>query len=394
MHIKRRLRKTIIETFKKFPVITVVGPRQSGKTTLAKESFPDLPYVNIEDIGVREKLDYDPKSFLEQYQDGAIFDEIQRYPRLLSYLQVHVDKQNKNGLFVITGSNQQALSNAVSQSLAGRTAIFTLLPLSIEEILAHNNINNDVNYYLYKGFFPKIYKDNVDPNLVYKNYIQTYVERDVREILNLKELSNFQRFIKLTAGRIGQLVNASNLANEVGVSVPTINNWISVLESSYIIFRLNPYFENFGKRITKTLKLYFTDVGLATYLLDINSIEQLERDPLKGQLFENMVVLDFYKYILNHNISSNMYFFRDQNQNEVDLLYKIGNELLPIEIKSSSTLHPRFIKGLEYFNNLTNKSNRGVLVYTGDEEIKLKDYHCINYQNIALIFKSLENLDT
>jgi len=384
MHVSRDLRPVLLETFDKFPILTIVGPRQSGKTTLAKAAFPELAYVNLEDIGILEELEYDPKGFLERFKDGAIFDEVQRFPRLLSYLQARVDESNKNGQFILTGSNQQALSSSVSQSLAGRTVIFSLLPLTFHELQKEKLAKISLDQILLQGFFPKLYKDNIEPQLVYQSYLQTYIERDVRQLLNIKDLFIFQRFMKLCAGRIGQLFNYNSFANELGLSVPTIKSWLSVLESSYIIKMLPPYFENFGKRITKTPKLYFTDVGLASYLLDIQNTTQLSRDPLRGQLFENLVVIDIYKHHLNLGLNTPMYFFRDHNQNEVDILCKMSSGLIPIEVKSSQTFNPRFLKGLEYFNNISNpESPFGILAYAGEDKKKVKTFEIINYQYIA-----------
>lgn len=384
MHVNRDLKSYLIEAFKKFPIVTIVGPRQSGKTTLAKKAFPKLAYVNLEDIGVIEELEYDPRSFLNRYSNGAIFDEVQRFPRLLSYLQVEVDAKDKNSQFVLTGSNQQALSNSVSQSLAGRTAIFSLLPLTFNELQKANIKSGTLDEILLKGFFPKLFKEEIEPALVYQSYIQTYIERDVRQLLNIKDLSNFRRFMKLCAGRIGQLFNYNSMANELGLSIPTIKSWLSVLESSFIIMMLPPYFENFGKRITKTPKLYFTDIGLASYLLDIQNVEQMSRDPLRGQIFENLVIVDIYKHHLNLGLNTPMYFFRDHNQNEVDILCKMKSGLIPIEVKSSKTFNKRFLKGLEYFVNISKpKVSSGILVYSGEEEKLFKDYLMLNYQYIA-----------
>lgn len=377
----------LIRSAKSYPVVTLIGPRQAGKSTLARTCFPDMPYLNLEDPEVRRYATTDPRSFLNQVPEGAILDEIQNVPELLSYIQVLVDEKKQNGLFILTGSHQLALHGAISQSLAGRTAILTLLPLSIRE-LSNNGFELTVDKYILNGGYPRIFEQNLNPTRTYADYYRTYVQRDVRQMINIKDLNLFEKFVKLCAGRIGSVFEASSLANEVGVSSHTINNWLSIMEASFIIFRLQPYFENFGKRMIKSPKLYFTDVGLASYLLDIESLPQLKRDPLRGALFENLVVLEMMKYRLNQGAAPNIYYYRDNHKNEVDLIVKSGHELIPVEIKSAETFHADFLKSVKFFKKVTaDRSPKGYVVYAGYLEQQLKDIDVLNYKDIARIWQ-------
>lgn len=387
-YIKREIEEEIKNMASSYPVVTLIGPRQSGKTTVARKLFADKSYVSLENIDERTLAQEDPKGFLDRFPNGCIIDEIQREPSILSYIQTIIDNEDIKGKYILTGSHQLKLSENINQSLAGRTAILTLLPLTISE-LQKANVNIELDDYLFNGMYPRIYKDKLDPTKLYKNYTQTYLERDVRQIINLKDLSLFQKFLKLCAGRIGQVLSASNISNEVGVSHKTIQNWLSVLEASFIIFRLPPYFENFGKRVIKSPKLYFTDIGLATYLLDINDVSQISRDPLRGSLVENMIILDIYKTFLNKGMAPPLYFYRDSQKNEVDLIIKSGNSLMPIEIKSSKTFQVSFLKNLEYFHKLAaNKAENGLLIYNGEQEQQIRSNKIINYKNTAShIFK-------
>lgn len=387
MHkIKRDLSSELISMASSYPIVTVLGPRQSGKTTLVKKLFADKPYVSLENIDERTFAQSDPRGFLARFPDGAVFDEIQRQPQLLSYIQGIVDERDKKGMYILTGSHQLELHESITQSLAGRTAILKLMPLTIAE-LTYDGIVQTLDQQLFHGMYPRIYKDNLEPTKFYRDYVQTYIERDVRKMLNIKDLSLFQHFMKLCAGRIGQIFNANSLSNDLGVSHATINSWISILEASFIIFRLQPYFENFGKRVVKSPKLYFTDVGVATYLLDITSIEQISRDPLRGNLFENLIVSELMKNQLNRGIEPAIYYYRDSNGNEVDLLLKVANNLIPIEIKSSKTFNSDFLKGLRNFKKLTQeRSPNGFLIYTGAQEQCIDIFQVYNYMHMTEIF--------
>lgn len=385
-HIPRDMEKILQSSFKHYPIVTIVGARQTGKSTLAKHAFAKKPYVNLEAPDIQIFAKNDPRGFLNQYPNGAILDEIQNSPELLSYIQVIVDEKGCNGLFVLTGSHQLALHECVSQSLAGRTTIFELLPLSISEI-AKVDIGLTLDKYLFQGGFPRVYKEGLNPTQAYRDYVKTYIERDVRNLLNIKDLVQFQKFLRLCASRIGQILNINNLCNEVGISNHTAKSWLSILEASYLIIKLQPYYENFGKRSIKSPKIYFSDVGLAAYLLDIHNVDQIKRDPLRGQLIENMIVVEMMKYRLNRNMSANFYFYRDNNMNEVDIIFKKGSQLIPIEIKASQTFHTDFLKGLKYFSQIATSASEGYLIYTGGHEQKIGDFSILNYKNIKKIFR-------
>lgn len=390
IYIPRDLKPELLALAKDYPVVTLLGPRQSGKTTLVREAFPHKPYVSLENLDEKSFADSDPKFFLERYSDGAVLDEIQRAPQLLSYIQGIVDEKKLKGQFILTGSHQIALHEAIAQSLAGRTAVLKLLPLSFNE-LRKADIDLSLDEYLLNGMYPRIYQDKLDPSKYYNSYVQTYLERDVRKIINIKNLSLFQKFIKICAGRVGQEFNSNSISNEVGISHHTVNEWLSVLEASFLIFRLQPYFENFGKRVIKSPKIYFTDVGLATYLLDIHTTSQLSRDPLRGFLVENLVVLDFIKNRLNHGFEPSFYFYRDSNQQEIDLIYKSGNKIIPIEIKASKTFMPDFIKNIDFFQKLVkDRAPIGFVVYGGEQQQRVMNTQVVNFRSSFQVLKDIE----
>ncbi|MBS0616022.1 MAG: ATP-binding protein [Verrucomicrobia bacterium] len=378
---KRTLAPYLQELAKKYPVVTVLGPRQSGKTTLVKSAFPHKPYVNMEDAENRSLATIDPKSFMQAYPKGAILDEIQRTPHLLSYIQVRVDEIGENGMYILTGSHQAELHSAVSQSLAGRTSLLRLLPLSLQEI-RHAKIFDSLDEILLKGGYPKIYKENLPLSNAYSSYFQTYVERDVRQILQVKDILLFERFIKLTASRVGQLINYASLASDVGVAAVTIKEWIAVLEATYVLIRLEPFFENFGKRLIKSPKLYFADTGLACYLLGINTVDQLTKDSLYGNLFENWVIVELMKSYYNQAKDPLFYFYRDVAGKEVDLLIQQGSQLLPIEIKSSRTFTPAFLEGLQYFHEqVPKRAKGGGVIYNGTQTQKVGNFQLVTPEN-------------
>ena len=386
MLIKRELGEELKASASQYPVVTVTGPRQSGKTTLVQKYFPKHQYYNLEEPDVREIAQTDPRGFLAGGQNGLILDEIQRAPELLSYIQGIVDKQKKHGQFILTGSRNFELMESVTQSLAGRTALLCLLPLSIQE-LKTAGLRGAPDEYLLKGFYPRVHAESLDPTKAYRSYYQTYIERDLRALIHLRDLSLFQKFVRLCAGRVGNIFNASALASEVGVSVPTIHSWISILRESYIIFLLQPYYANVKKRLIKSPKLYFYDVGLAAYLLGIENERQMSRDPLRGALFENMVVLELVKYRVNRGLDENLYFFRDERRHEVDAVIKTGRALTAVEIKSSATFHADFLKGLKYFEKLfKTKTARPIVIHAGDE-YQGKEFMVLNYQNAARVFE-------
>ena len=374
------MESTLREACNFFPVVTLTGPRQSGKTTLVKTVFKNKPYCNFENLDEREFAEKDPRAFLKKFSEGAILDEIQRVPSLLSYLQAYVDEKNKMGMFILTGSQNFSLIESLSQSLAGRTALLKLLPLSIPELTQHYKKVSDPETWIYQGFYPAVYSRKISPPLNYRSYIETYLERDLRLLIHLKELSSFQTFLRLCAGRVGQLLNAQSLAGEVGVSSVTIKSWLSILEASFVIYILRPYHLNLGKRLIKSPKLYFTDVGLASYLLGIEEKSHLDSHPLRGSLFENMVVMDCVKNRMNRGLDPNLYFYRDSSQNETDLVFEKGGKICAAEIKSSETFHSSFLKGLETLRKvMKNRYEKGYVIYSGKQEQIIENNEVIHF---------------
>ncbi len=342
--IDRKIGKLAQGLFKTTPTLTITGPRQSGKTTLTRAAFPELPYLNLEDLATREFAISDPVAFMSKIQKGAIIDEIQRAPDLLSQVQVIVDDSKKNSLFVLTGSSQFQLLESISQSLAGRTALLQLLPLSVAETDLFGQ-KRSLDELIFRGFYPRIYDEELDPTRVLGDYFETYVERDLRAFSRIQNLSMFRRFIRLCAGRIGQLLKIESLANDVGVSATTIKHWLSILEASYVIFLLQPYHANIRKRLVKTPKLYFHDVGLASYLLGLEKSDQVFSHPLRGSLFENLIISEVLKHRFNAGKRLNITFYRDARANEVDVLLDIAGKLIPLEIKAGETLNQDYFKG-------------------------------------------------
>lgn len=342
--INRTITAKIRQLAEEFPVITLTGPRQSGKTTLCRELFPDYHYVNLEHVATREQIQADTLRFLDSHPEGIIVDEAHHLPDLFSYVQVYVDEHPRRR-FILTGSSNFALK--ITQTLAGRTAVLTLLPLSLQEI-GTGAASVDTNTLILRGGYPAVWGQGRNPVDLYLAYYSTYVERDVRQIINLRDMMAFQKFIRLAAGRVGSECNAHALSGEVGVSANTIGAWLSVLAASYVAYTLPPYHENIGKRLKKTPKLYFYDTGLACSLLGIETAEQLATHPLRGALFENMVINEAMKNRFNAGRPANLYFYRDNTQKEVDLLHTVGNDFYAYAIKSAATFHADFTKGLNY----------------------------------------------
>jgi len=362
--ILRVAQAELINLSKQYKAIAVIGPRQSGKTTLVKSGFPDKPYVNLENPDMRNFALEDPKAFLGQFPNGAILDEVQRTPELFSYLQQILDENDQTAQFILTGSNNFLLQQSITQSLAGRVGYLNLLPFSLSEIKAI--APTEIHELLFKGFYPPLYDKPFEIQKWFSNYIRTYIERDVRQLRSIENLVVFEKFLKLCAGRVGQLLNKNALALETGVDSKTIESWIGVLEASFIIFRLQPHHKNFNKRIVKMPKLYFYDVGLASALLGVQEAGQLEFHPFKGGLFENMVVVELLKQRLNKGKLNNMYFWRNSKGNEIDIVIDNFDELIPIEIKSGKTITNDYFKGLKYWNNLTGFSG-GKVIYGGND---------------------------
>lgn len=369
--IDRQAHAVLLQRATLYPVVTVLGPRQSGKTTLCRMAFPDKPYVNLEQPDVRDFAQQDPKAFLAQYPDGAVLDEIQNVPALLSWLQVLTDADPRKGRFVLTGSHQLQVSAQVTQSLAGRTAVLELLPLSLSELAAVGDGvtvgPDDVNRMMLQGGYPRIHAQDLPPEVMLSDYFATYVERDVRQLINLRHLREFGQCVRLLAGRTGQLLNQTSLGNEVGVSSNTITQWLSLLEASFLVFSLAPWSVNIGKRLVKSPKVYFYDVGLACWLLGIKTVEQLQHHPLRGALFENLVVLEVMKSLRNQGLRDPLYFFRDSNGLEVDLLLEHADGVQLIEIKASQTVAAPLFKNLRTVSALLGERVKSQhLVYGGD----------------------------
>lgn len=364
--VPRTIAPLLEELFRRYPFVTVTGPRQSGKTTLCRTALPDLAYVNLESPNHRQFAEEDPKRFIATWPGGVILDEIQRVPSLLSWLQVFADEHGGNGLFVLTGSGQFLLSDRIDQSLAGRTALLRLLPFSLDE-LRKAGAATGVDDLLFAGFYPRIHDRGLDPTQALGDYVETYAERDVRRLLEIRNLTAFQRFLRLCAGRVGQLLNLASLGADAGVTHATARHWLSVLEASYIVFRLPPYHGNLNKRLVKSPKLYFHDVGLASCLLGIESVRQVQTHPLRGALFENAVVAEALKHGYNRGRRPELSFFRDSRGLECDLLYPSGGRLLAIEVKSGATIASDWFGALGRVVPLLPGCDTGAVVHGGDE---------------------------
>ena len=380
--IKRDIQKELKNLLKEYPVIVILGPRQAGKTTLAR-TLTKYQYCNLEDPENRQLASEDPKAFFNQFKTRVILDEIQRVPLLLSYIQAIVDRKKINGQFVLTGSHQLDLTEALTQSLAGRAGILNLLPFSIAELKKAGWEYENFQDYVHRGFLPRIYDQKQRPLQAYSNYYRTYVERDIRQIINLKEQSVFETFMRLLAGRVGQIINYSSLANDVGVNAKTIRNWLSLLEASFIVYKLSPYFENFEKRSIKSPKYYFTEVGLLSFLLGIHQPDQVTRDPLTGHIFENLIVMECLKAQLNRGQFPNMYFFKDSNGSEIDLLFGKGRNLECFEIKVSSTYHSSMSKNLKRIKQMNPCIRKVGLIYNGPSRKLSNNTELIHFKNTA-----------
>lgn len=373
--------------------VSIFGPRQCGKTTLAKTLFPSFSYANLEDMNVRSLAKNDPEEFFTRFPEPVIIDEIQRVPELLSTVQVRIDKNQKKGQYLITGSQQISLKSSITQSLAGRTAIVQMLPLSISELYSAN-IKLDRDSQLVSGFMPFLYAESGhSPFEYYKNYVNTYLERDIVQIAAVHDLIRFEKFMRLLAGRVGQLVNNSALATEVGVSSTTIGSWLSVLEASHVIYTLKPWFKNRNSQVVKTPKIYFCDTGLVSYLLGIETPEQMIRDPLLGNIFENFVVIEALKTRLNFGLEPNLYFFRNSNSLEIDLILQEQNKLKLFEIKSGKSLNDEFCRNMKNFSakyneDIVSDSIKGTVIYSGETYESYKDFGFYNFSNIPQLFES------
>jgi predicted AAA+ superfamily ATPase len=364
--------KTVRQFSRQFRTLAIVGPRQSGKTTLVKKVFSRKPYVSLEDPDERMLATHDPRAFLNRYKNGAVIDEAQRVPELFSYLQGILDKAGKDGFFILTGSNNFLLQQSVSQTLAGRIGYIDLLPLCYKEIIQFGKQDYTTEELIINGSYPELYDKNRKPGIWYPSYIRTYIERDVKQIRNIENTILFNRFLQLCAGRTGQQLNVSALSIESGVDVKTVQAWLSLLQSSYIIYLLPPYFKNFNKRIVKTPKLYFMDTGVACSLLAIRQAKELENSHFRGALFENYVIMELLKEKFNTASSSRFYYWKENNGLEIDLLIDAGKKIIPVEIKASSTFSESHIKNLQQWNKITGMSG-GLLLNNGETDITRTD---------------------
>ena len=380
--IPRKLSPVLQKAADQFPVVTLLGPRQAGKTTLVRALFPDHIYINLENPQVRSLYREDAKSLLRDGKEKVIIDEAQQVPDILSWVQVFADRENETGQFVLTGSNQPALGEAISQSLAGRTSIHHLLPLSLEELASEKLIERR-DEMLLKGFLPRLYNASISPGNLYSSYFATYVERDVRRLINVKDIAKFETFIRLLAGRTGQLVNFSSLSGDVGVSSTTLGGWFSALEASFVVFRLQPYYTNLGKRLVKTPKLYFVEPGLLTWLLQIETPEQISRDPLLGGIFENMVVIEAVKAAYNRGLPPQLTFYRDKLGLEIDLIREYQRRPFAIEIKAGSTYVTDMVRSLRRFRSLQENLTGAALLYSGDESAVVDGIKVVPYTETA-----------
>lgn len=383
MFIRREIASHLKSFSEFFPVVALLGPRQSGKTTLVQYLFKNYHYINLENLDIRDLAITDPRGFLEKLLEypGVIIDEFQHAPSLLSYLQVIVDREKRPGFFILTGSQNFLMNQAIGQSLAGRVGILTLLPLSNKEIAEAGLQAKFSEEAIFKGSYPRLFEEkSLAPEYVYPSYIQTYIERDVRSITNVTDLSLFKKFLGLCAARVGQLVNISALALEAGISMQTVNAWLSILQASYILFLLQPYHKNFNKRLVKSAKLYFYDTGVACSLLGLDSVQQLEQHYLKGALFENLIIADICKQGYNKAKIPAVFFWRDSHGHEVDCIIETGTSLLAIEMKSGMTLDKKFFSGLEYWQELSGEKE-SMLVYGGNEDLHIKDCIIKSWKN-------------
>lgn len=387
--IEREITPVLTRLFEQYPVVTVTGPRQSGKTTLCRTAFGNLEYVNLEAPDQREFAETDPRGFLAQAGDGAIIDEVQNVPSLLSYIQVDVDEGGRNGRFVLTGSEQFRLSREISQSLAGRTALLRLLPFSLAE-RARTGSSMAIDEVIFSGFYPRIFDQELDPRQALGDYFETYVERDVRRSNEIRNISSFRRFVRLCAGRVGQLVNFSSLGSDAGVSHTTAREWLTILEASFVVFQLQPFHANIRKRLTKSPKLYFYDVGLASYLIGMEDRRQITTHPLRGALFENVVVVEALKHRLNRGRQPQLWFFRESNGLECDLLLEAGRGIAAIEAKSGSTVSGDFFTPLNRVADLVPDVVSKTVVYGGTTRQERSDCAVVPLADLGGVIDRLD----
>jgi predicted AAA+ superfamily ATPase len=386
--INREAKQTLLKLARGFPVIVLNGPRQSGKTTLARATFPQKAYVSLEDPDERMFAENDPRGFLKRFPEGAVLDEVQRCPDLFSYLQSRVDQEKRMGMFVLTGSQQFNLISHITQSLAGRAGIVQLLPFSIGELKQAKKLPSEIEDLIVQGMYPPVHTRDVEPHTWYANYVTTYIERDLRQLLSIKDLSVFQRFLKMCAARTGQLLNLSALGADCGISHNTAKAWLSVLEASYIAFLLKPHHRNFNKRLVKMPKLYFYDVGLAAYLLNIHLPEQAAVSAMRGPLFETFVISELLKLSLNKGLAPNLFFWRSNAGDEIDVVMEEQQRLIPVEIKAGQTVSLDFFKGLSKWQKIAgDETSKGVVIYAGDHSYERQEGRVVSWKDIRLLGK-------
>lgn len=389
--IKRSLEKELKTTARQFPVVAVLGPRQSGKTTLVKNTFKKYNYVTLEDFDKQRHAQEDPRLFLEENKNkhGLIIDEVQYVPELFSYIKTFVDEHKGAGQFILTGSQNFLLNEKISQSLAGRVALLTLLPLAIDELASASLLPEKVEKIMFSGSYPRIFDENINPSKWHRSYIGTYLERDVRNLKNIENITRFQHFVALCAGRIGQVLNLTSLGDDCGITTNTVISWLSLLECSYIVFRLQPHYKNFSKRLIKSPKLYFYDTGLACSLLGITSEQELSTHYMRGNLFESFVLSEFMKYQFNKDQRPNIYFWRDSQGHEIDGVIERASDLIPVEIKAGKTINTSFFDGLNYWNDLAASNvEKSFLIYGGLEKYTRKGINILGWRNLQDVFKS------
>ncbi len=384
--INRSLVKKLKEVYRAFPVVSLNGPRQSGKSTLLKKTFTKLPYVSLENPDDLQLALNDPRGFLSLYPKGVIIDEAQNAPQLFSYIQGIVDS-NEKVKFVLSGSQNFLMNERITQTLAGRVGVLTLLPFSIEELKQADKLKDKWEELAFKGFYPRLYDKRIHPSIFYPSYLQTYVQRDVQQIIKVADASVFLKFIKLLAGRVGQLINFSSLASDTGVSPNTIKAWVNILEASYIIYLLRPHHNNYSKRLVQMPKIYFIDVGLLCYLLQIENPKQFSTHFAKGGVFENLIIIDLLKQRYNKGLQPNIYFWRDSHGTEVDVLFDKGEKITPIELKSAQTKNLNFFNGINYYRQLAKtNSTKGYVIYGGNDNAVVEDNSLLPWNEVNQIF--------
>lgn len=383
MFIPRKLSEHIIALLSKFPILSIMGPRQSGKSTLLREMFPDYRYVSLEDAEMRVLANDDPRRFLERYDNKVIFDEAQRCPQLFSYIQTKTDNDRIMGQYILSGSQNYLLMENITQSLAGRVALFRLMPFSFLEMLQNDLLSNDWREVAYYGFYPAIFSKEIDPTIFFPNYIETYIERDVRSLLAVKDFGLFRAFMKRCAGNAGQILNLNSIANDCGISSPTAKAWLSILETSYMVFTLTPWFRNYNKRIVKSPKLFFYDTGLVCNLLGMNSPKDVENYFQRGSLFENLIIAEIHKQVFHAGRRPFYYFWQDSNHNEIDLLWEKAGVASILEIKSGQTMNPGFFSNLTKFAKHEGlRLDQQYLVYGGNDKYQHLGVNVVGWREI------------